>query len=189
MSKIDHTLFSNPDHRVQDELGSCPECAQALELKHGKHGAFIGCSAYPSCYYHRPLIEKNAIDDEIMVGTQCPQCHAELALKSGRYGFYIACRHHPVCAHVERQHDASETVVLPACPSCQQGTLTQRTNRFGKTFYACSHYPGCRYVLNDKPVSQSCPECQWPLLTLKKARGKQTLCCPQRTCKYQMEQI
>ena len=35
---------------------SCPSCAEGtLTLKFGRHGAFVGCSAFPRCRYRRPL--------------------------------------------------------------------------------------------------------------------------------------
>lgn len=44
--------------------GSCPECGDSLDLRRGKHGRFIGCSAYPQCDYARSLnrAEENILD-------------------------------------------------------------------------------------------------------------------------------
>ncbi|WP_028116941.1 topoisomerase DNA-binding C4 zinc finger domain-containing protein [Ferrimonas senticii] len=187
MAKIDSTLFSQHEHALEHDHGACPECGQALQLKHGKHGSFIGCSGYPDCGYHRPLVEKSHSEDEVMEGTECPKCGRELALKSGRYGFYIGCTGYPECDHIVRQDEPEQAPDLPSCPQCGEGQLQERTNRFGKKFYACSDYPKCKYLLNEQPVGQSCPECGWKLLVVKKVRGNRTLCCPQRTCKYQSE--
>ncbi|WP_298444627.1 topoisomerase DNA-binding C4 zinc finger domain-containing protein [uncultured Ferrimonas sp.] len=189
MAKIDQQLFSNHEHALESDHGNCPDCGQPLQLKHGKHGAFVGCSAYPNCEFHRPLVEKAQTDDEIMEGTQCPKCSLPLALKSGRYGFYIGCSGYPECDHIVRQDEPEQQESLPSCPQCQTEPLTARTNRFGKKFYACSDYPKCKYLLNDKPVAQSCPECGWGVLVAKKVRGKRMLCCPQRACKYQTESL
>lgn len=36
------------------ELLACPECSKGfLERRHGKYGAFLGCTSYPSCEYTR----------------------------------------------------------------------------------------------------------------------------------------
>ncbi|MCG6295251.1 topoisomerase DNA-binding C4 zinc finger domain-containing protein, partial [Vibrio vulnificus] len=44
-SKIDRTLFSAHEHAL--EHTPCPQCGGELVLKHGKHGAFLGCNQYP----------------------------------------------------------------------------------------------------------------------------------------------
>lgn len=188
MSKIDQQLFSTHEHALEREYGVCPECGSELTVRHGKHGPFLGCQSYPACQYHRPLVEKSAVEAETLEGTECPQCGAPLALKSGRYGFYIGCSAFPQCDYIAKDEpeQASSEVT---CPSCRHGELVERTNRFGKKFYACSAYPKCRYLLNFSPVSEPCPECGWPVLVEKSVRGERRLICPQRSCKYQSKAI
>ncbi|WP_265448576.1 topoisomerase DNA-binding C4 zinc finger domain-containing protein, partial [Aeromonas salmonicida] len=53
MSKIDHHLFSAHEHGFERE--PCPQCGAELVIRQGKHGPFLGCSAYPSCDYIRSL--------------------------------------------------------------------------------------------------------------------------------------
>lgn len=50
--------ISNKEHvknikKTQDELkkGICPRCGGKLVEKHGKYGAFLGCSNYPKCKF------------------------------------------------------------------------------------------------------------------------------------------
>ncbi|GAL16184.1 hypothetical protein JCM19233_7206 [Vibrio astriarenae] len=57
-SKIDNQLFSAHEHALEHE--ACPKCQESgrsgeLELRNGKHGAFLGCNQYPQCDYIRPL--------------------------------------------------------------------------------------------------------------------------------------
>ena len=40
-------------HSKQQEY--CPQCGVPLQIKQGKKGLFLGCSAYPECDYLRPL--------------------------------------------------------------------------------------------------------------------------------------
>lgn len=190
MAKIDTKLFTVHEHALERDHGDCPDCGKPLLLKHGKHGSFLGCSGYPSCEYHRPLVEKSRTDDEIIEGSSCPTCSLPLALKSGRYGFYIGCSGYPECDYIVKEgEEQTEQESFPACPQCHKGSLTSRTNRFGKRFFACDNYPKCKYVVNDHPVAQTCPDCGWQLLVEKKVRGSRKLCCPQRTCKYQSEPL
>ena len=41
-SKIDHQLFSAHEHALEHE--ACPQCDGELQLRHGKHGPFMGCT-------------------------------------------------------------------------------------------------------------------------------------------------
>jgi len=69
------------------------------------------------------------------------------------------------------------------CPNCHQGTMLQRRSRRGKIFYSCSRYPDCDYAIWNEPVAKVCPECRWPIMTIKvtKRAGHQ-LVCPQKNC-------
>jgi DNA topoisomerase-1 len=61
--------------------------------------------------------------------------------------------------------------------------MLQRRSRRGKTFYSCSRYPACDYAVWNQPVATPCPNCNWPILTLKttKKNGAE-LVCPQKDC-------
>jgi DNA topoisomerase-1 len=71
------------------------------------------------------------------------------------------------------------------CPQCAKGTLQKKKSRRGKIFYSCSTYPACDYAVWDEPIAEPCPQCQWPLLTLKvtRAKGSEKV-CPQKGCGY-----
>jgi len=66
--------------------------------------------------------------------------------------------------------------------------LLKRKSRRGKIFYSCSEYPKCKYALWNEPLSEPCPQCEWPILTLKvtKKFGKEKL-CPQEGCGFKEE--
>jgi DNA topoisomerase-1 len=72
-----------------------------------------------------------------------------------------------------------------SCPECKKGSLTKRKSRFGKLFYSCSTYPDCSYAVWNPPLDEPCPNCAWPLLTLKitKRRGAEKV-CPRKECGY-----
>ena len=71
------------------------------------------------------------------------------------------------------------------CPQCGKGSLLKRKSRRGKIFYSCSTYPDCDYAVWNEPLNEPCPQCGWPVLTLKttKSRGTEKV-CPQRDCSY-----
>jgi DNA topoisomerase-1 len=61
----------------------------------------------------------------------------------------------------------------------------KKKSRRGKIFYSCSTYPKCDYAVWNEPLAEPCPQCGWPVLTLKvtKTKGAQKV-CPQKECGY-----
>ena len=180
MKKQQPKLFSQHEHALEKEYELCPKCGCELQIKNSKHGPFLGCSNYPACDYSRPLVAQENLEAQPMAGSVCPECGNELAIKKGRYGIFIGCTNYPECHHIE--HQGSEEEI--SCPQCNKGTLAQRVSRYGKTFYACDVYPKCKYVVNFKPLDQSCPDCNWGILIEKKGSSGHRILCPQKGCSY-----
>ncbi|EGM67915.1 type I DNA topoisomerase [Shewanella sp. HN-41] len=183
MSKIDEQLFSAHEHALEKEYELCPECGSELSVKHSKHGSFIGCNNYPNCGYTRPLVQHEAIETQVIQGSVCPECGHELAVKSGRFGIFIGCTQYPSCTHIEKPDQGADKPDI-LCPECKTGKLEHRTSRFGKSFYACSAYPKCKFIVNYPPVAEECPNCGYGILVERKGAAGMRLECPQKTCKY-----
>ncbi len=69
----------------------CPSCGKGtLTLKIGRHGAFVGCSAYPRCSYTRPLARglPQGGTGTVAIGDD-PGAGLPLTLRMGRYGLYV----------------------------------------------------------------------------------------------------
>ncbi len=163
----------------------CPECDKQLSIRLGRNGRFIGCTDYPTCSYTRNLNDDGTEQQapEIVEGRVCPKCKSDLVIKTGRYGKFIGCSGYPKCKHIEPLEKPLDTGV--ECPQCDKGNILKRKSRYGKVFYSCSEYPKCDYALWNAPVKENCPDCNWPVLTLKstKRRGPEKV-CPQKECKY-----
>jgi DNA topoisomerase I, bacterial len=166
---------------------ACPKCGKPLSIRLGRRGRFIGCSGYPECDYTRNLNEtaeqKEEAPPEIVEGRTCPKCDSPLIIRQGRYGKFIGCSAYPKCKYIEPLEKPADTGVV--CPECKKGTLVQRKSRYGKMFYSCNTYPDCKYAVWNPPVDEPCPQCGWPILTLKttKRRGTEKV-CPQKECGY-----
>jgi DNA topoisomerase-1 len=163
----------------------CPKCGKPLSIRLGKRGRFIGCTGYPECDFTQDL---NAQDGEkaepdVVEGRVCPECSGPLHIKSGRYGRFIGCSNYPNCKHIEPLEKPADTGVL--CPKCQKSNILQRKSRKGKIFYSCGNYPKCDYALWNEPIDKACPQCAWPILTIKdtKRSGRQII-CPKEGCGY-----
>lgn len=190
-SKIDQQLFSAHEHALEHQ--ACPKCQSEqrdgeLQLRHGKHGPFLGCTLYPTCDYIKPLHQN---DGHIIkeLGVPCPECGNELVLRQGRYGMFIGCSHYPQCHHIESLDQPEEEPELPhlTCPECHKGHLVERKTRFGKLFYACDNYPKCKFAVNQPPVAGQCEKCGFPLLIEKKLASGDRLQCANRKCHHTQE--
>ena len=163
----------------------CPECDKQLSIRLGRNGRFIGCTDYPTCSYTRNLNDDGteASEPEVVEGRSCPKCESSLIIKTGRYGKFIGCSGYPKCKHIEPLEKPLDTGV--GCPQCNKDNILKRKSRYGKIFYSCAGYPSCDYALWNVPIKESCPDCNWPVLTLKttKRRGPEKV-CPQKECKY-----
>ncbi|BAZ92763.1 DNA topoisomerase I [Thiohalobacter thiocyanaticus] len=162
----------------------CPKCGQPLQIKLGRRGRFIGCSGYPECDYTRNVGEdKEDAEPEYIEGRSCPECGSQLLIRTGRYGKFIGCSSYPDCKYIEPLEKPEDTGVT--CPECKQGSMLKRKARSGKIFYSCSRYPDCKYAVWNEPIDEPCPDCGWPMLTLKttKRRGTEKV-CPQKECKF-----
>ncbi len=184
--RVDHTQENVQRSDVTQEKidEKCPKCGGQLAIRLGRNGRFVGCTHYPECDYTRNLDDSGAPTAEPeKVGRQCPECGEDLVFKQGRYGRFIGCSGYPTCRFIEPLEKPKDTGVT--CPQCHKGTLMQRKSRRGKVFYSCSTYPTCDYAVWNEPVAEPCPNCGWPVLTIKttKRSGTQKV-CPQQECSF-----
>ena len=105
-----------------------------------------------------------------------------MVIKHGRYGKFVACSGYPECK-------TTKPVTLGiACPQPDcRGELVERRSRRGRTFFGCSAYPTCTYVLWQRPVAEPCPQCGAPFLTERAARGRHVRTCVREGCGYKLE--
>jgi DNA topoisomerase-1 len=189
-----HQLIGKIDTSVQrsdvtQELlnEACPDCSKSLCVRLGKTGRFISCTGFPDCTYTRSL-ENDQDDDnsaEIIGDRKCPKDQAELVIKRGPYGKFIGCSNYPKCKFIEPLVKPRDTEV--ACPQCHKATILERKSKRGKIFFSCAAYPSCKYALWNEPLNESCPKCQWPILTKKitKRSGTEKI-CPKEGCTYKV---
>ncbi len=162
----------------------CPKCGKKLNIRLGRRGRFVGCSAFPECDYTRNLGDDNeSSEPEVVEGRNCPECDSQLIIRTGRYGKFIGCSSYPKCKFIEPLEKPEDTGVT--CPKCSKGNMLKRKSRRGKIFYSCSTYPDCDYAVWNAPSDAPCPDCSWPMLTVKttKKRGTERV-CPQQDCKF-----
>ena len=185
-TKIEHIEATVQRSDVTQEAidEKCPECGKQLSIRLGKRGRFIGCTAYPDCSYTRNLLDDGDTElEESLKDRKCPECESDLLIRHGKYGKFIGCSNYPKCKYLEPLDKPKDTGVQ--CPECNKANIFERKSRRGKIFFSCNRYPDCKYALWNKPIKETCPDCKWPILTVKttKKRGTEKT-CPQQDCRY-----
>ncbi|MDQ6719019.1 MAG: type I DNA topoisomerase [Gemmatimonadota bacterium] len=130
----------------------CPDCGGKLQPRGGFFGPFLACENHPkTCKFTRPLRgdrKAAVITDEI-----CHECGELMVIRHGRSGEFLGCSKFPKC----RGTRSMPTGVK--CPRDGGEIAVRRSKKRGKAFYGCSNYPKCDFVVWDKPVPETCPEC------------------------------
>jgi DNA topoisomerase I len=156
------SLEPNGSEDEEEEL--CEKCGRQMVLKRGRFGEFMACSGYPECRNTKKIVKTaDSIEfkPDIALDETCPTCGKHLSIKHGRYGEYTACSDYPNCKYLKLKTTGV------ACGKGCGGEIVERKSRRGKTFYGCSRYPECDFVLWNKPLPEPCPACKAPF-TLEK---------------------
>src|SRR5882672_9349236 len=168
--------------KVGEETGEpCPDCGEPLLERWGRMGKFLGCSGYPDCRYTRNLNGVERAEDQ-PTDEICPTCGKPMVIKHGRFGKFIACSGYPECK-------TTKPVTLGIkCPTdgCP-GELVERRSRKGRTFFGCSAYPNCKFVVWQRPINEPCPQCGAQFLTERVAKGRQVRTCARESCDFKQE--
>jgi DNA topoisomerase I len=182
--------LSAPAGPAMPEVGeqNCEKCGKPMAVKRGRFGFFLACTGYPECRNTKKIVTKDGAAQAVAdtpLEEKCPECGNYLVIKHGRFGQFTACSNYPTCKYVKRQ-----TIGI-ACPEkgCT-GELVVRKTRRGKTFYGCSRYPDCKFTAWDKPISEQCPLCAYPVLLEKQTKKSGPVrYCPNEACQYEREVV
>jgi len=162
----------------------CDQCGSPMEIRWGKYGKFLSCTAYPECKNAKMFKqdEKGTImvEEPPSVDEKCPQCGSPMVVKEGRYGKFLACTRYPDCKGTR-----SVSIGVPCPQEGCGGSLVQRRTRKGRTFYGCSNYPDCRFALWERPIPKPCPQCGATFLVEKRTKEGVKHICKQEGCDYQ----
>jgi DNA topoisomerase-1 len=149
----------------------CPDCGGKLVPRGGFFGPFLACENHPKeCKYTRPL--RGDRKPAQPTNEICHECGEPMVIRHGRSGEFLGCSKFPKC----RGTRSMPTGVK--CPKDGGDIAVRRSKKRGKAFYGCSNYPKCDFVVWDKPVAETCPECGYVGAEMKftKARGDYRRC-------------
>jgi DNA topoisomerase-1 len=102
---------------------NCPECGSRMQLRPGRWGPFMACSAYPRCKGTARLKGEALAQAKEQVPTPapkpkaeptdiaCPECGSKMVIRMSRRGRFLGCGGYPKCRHtMEMPADLAEQV-------------------------------------------------------------------------------
>jgi DNA topoisomerase-1 len=97
----------------------CDKCGEAMIVRNGKYGPFLGCSGYPKC-----KTVKNINGENEGTGVKCPSCgKGEIIQKRSRRGIFYACNRYPDCKTAFWSKPTGEK-----CPKCKSLLLCEKND-------------------------------------------------------------
>jgi DNA topoisomerase-1 len=87
----------------------CDKCGSPMDIKNGKFGPFLACTAYPKCKNI-----KNIKENDNSTGITCPECgKGKIVKKRSKRGVFYACDQYPECKTIFPGKPLEEK-----CPQC-----------------------------------------------------------------------
>src|SRR5687767_4537385 len=168
------------------EPEACELCGKPMQLKRGRFGPFLGCTGYPECRNIRKIGKSGvAAPAPVPLDEKCPVDGAQLVKRFGRFGEFISCSNYPKCKYI-KQETVGVSCPRPGC----KGEIVVKKSKRGKAFYGCSEYPNCNVVYWDKPVLETCPQCNAPFLLEKTTKKQGTFrYCANEDCGYRSNDV
>ncbi len=100
-SPIEQLTFDKNEYaEAFDWDQKCPECQSEMKIRHGRFGAFLGCSKYPEC---RGIVNIPKKGEEYIPESEMPQCPAiecpgRMQARRSRFGkTFYSCSTYPDC--------------------------------------------------------------------------------------------
>lgn len=134
----------------------CNLCGQPMVIRWGKHGKFLGCSAFPTCKNTLPLNEKGESAQPETTDQKCEKCGSAMVVKTSRHGKFLACSAYPNCKNT-KSLSGETSKVEPTDEKCEKcgSPMVIRLSKKGR-FMGCSAYPKCRNI-KSLPTGVKCP--------------------------------
>src|SRR5207249_3206007 len=129
---------------------TCPECGSTMQIRTGRRGRFLACSAYPNCKVTRELADEGTGQLMPELEAICDLCGKKMVVRRGRRGEFLGCTGYPDCKGTrpivrdeEGRPKAGERSVRPEMPKvdikCEKcgAPMAIRRSRRGP-FLGCS---------------------------------------------------
>ena len=98
---IEELEFNREDYAQDfDWEQKCPKCGSDMKVRHGRFGAFLGCTDYPGC---KGIINIPKKGESVLTAADMPSCPAigcdgQIVARRSRYGkVFYSCSNFPDC--------------------------------------------------------------------------------------------
>lgn len=109
---IEALTFNKEDYDPNfDWDQTCPNCSSPMTLRHGRFGAFLGCSKYPDC---KGIVNIPKKGEKVFQAGELPSCPAvgcdgRLTARKSRFGkTFFSCSNFPDCDVIVNQLEQLE---------------------------------------------------------------------------------
>lgn len=110
---VEEIAFNKEDYAENfDWEQPCPNCQSEMKVRHGRYGAFLGCTRYPDCkgIVNIPKKGEVAISQENLPTCPAIDCPGHLVARKSRYGkMFYSCSTFPECDVIVNQLEQLET--------------------------------------------------------------------------------
>lgn len=136
-------LFNKEDYAADFNWDQkCPQCGSEMKVRHGRFGAFLGCTTYPNC---RGIINIPKKGEQVVPIEDLPECPAidctgHIVARKSRYGkTFYSCSTFPDCDVIVNDLSQLQSKYFehPKTPYVKKGkksqTSTKSSSKEGKT--------------------------------------------------------
>ncbi len=110
---VEEINFNKDDYSENfDWEQKCPKCQSDMKVRHGRYGAFLGCTSYPECkgIVNIPKKGEVAVAHEDLPKCPAIECPGHLVARKSRFGkTFYSCSTFPECDVIVNQLDQIET--------------------------------------------------------------------------------
>jgi DNA topoisomerase I len=110
---VEELTFNKEDYAENfDWDQKCPKCQADMKIRHGRYGAFLGCTTYPECkgIINIPKKGEVAIPQEDLPKCPAIDCPGHLVARKSRFGkTFYSCSTFPECDVIVNQLEQVET--------------------------------------------------------------------------------
>lgn len=110
---IEEVTFNKEDYAANFDWDQpCPICGSEMKVRHGRYGAFLGCTRYPECkgIVNIPKKGEIAIPQEDLPPCPAIDCPGHMVARKSRFGkTFYSCSTFPECDVIVNQLDQLTT--------------------------------------------------------------------------------
>lgn len=104
---VEEIMFNKDDYAEGfDWDQKCPNCQSEMKVRHGRFGAFLGCTRYPDCKGIVNIPKKGEVVIPIEDMPSCPAigCDGRITARKSRFGkTFYSCTNYPDCDVIVNQ--------------------------------------------------------------------------------------